>query len=143
MGLGGWFGRRFGRGRGTTAAQPPPGLPPPGCEVWDDLRLLLGLAGRNVGLSDQEKIDLLLQMVANLVDEVEILKNHARQESRASFQERYRKDRMWLLYSSAGSPGASVAKYGPYLRSREETAGRLIPDPAERAAVIGSFGCLT
>jgi hypothetical protein len=115
-------------------------------DIWNDLRFLLGRWDASAGLTAEEKLDLLAQMVANLIDEVELLKQSAWQQSGLSYEEwqaRYRKERMWLLFSSQGAPPACLRKYRSYMQTRQETAQELIPDAAQREEEIRDLGMLT
>jgi hypothetical protein len=115
-------------------------------DLWDDLRVLLRRQDYASEFTTDEKIDLLVQMVANLIDEVEILKQLAWKQSglsHAEWLESYRKDKMWFLFSSAGPIGACVSKYMAYLKNRTETAEKLIPDQAKREEAIRELSCLT
>jgi hypothetical protein len=114
-------------------------------DLWHDLRFLIG-PWDDKDWSAEEKLDLLARVVANLVDEVEILKQYAARESQLPYEEwltRYRKERMWLLFSAQGGPPACVRKYRDYLQTRDQTAADLIPDPISRAKEIESLGQLT
>ena len=114
--------------------------------LWDDLRFLLRSEGwTGEDLADQ-KVEILARIVANLVDEVEILREFSQQTSgltREEWQKEYRRHKMWLLFSSEGIPPACVRKYEPYLRDAEATAKELIPDAAEREREIDRLGLLT
>lgn len=114
-------------------------------DIWSDLQFLLR-QGHRSSLSAEEKLDLLAQMVANLIDEVEILKEYAWTQSglsREEWLERYRKERLWLLFSGQGGMPPCIRKYLPYLKNRQETARELIPDPAEREAKIQGLANLS
>src|SRR4051794_29407809 len=104
-------------------------------DVWRDLEWLLKATSADAGggLTVEKKLDLLVQMVANLIDEVELLKRHAQQNSglpAEEWKERYRRDRMWLLFSGAGGMPPCLEKYRAYLKDRQATAKALIPDEA-------------
>lgn len=94
----------------------------------------------------EQKLDLLAQMVANLVDEVEFLEQMAQRASGlpwAQWREEYVKQKMWNLFSSQGAPPACVRKYQPYVQSREEAAAELVPDETARNQQIQNLGSLT
>jgi hypothetical protein len=80
------------------------------------------------------RLILLVQMVANLIDEVEMLKEkvYGPQDLNPKEWVQYRNRRMQLLFSSQGATPASIRKYVPYIRNRMETATELIPDQSER-----------
>jgi hypothetical protein len=116
-------------------------------EIWDSLRFLLR-RGDDVlkNFTLEEKVDLLGRMVANLIDEVEILRDYARRTSPLSpeaWDAEYRKHRMWLLFSGQGAPPACVRKFLPYVQAPSETAAELIPDEAQREQEISDLGMLT
>ncbi len=114
--------------------------------LWNDLRFMLrseGWAGED--LADQ-KVEILARIVANLVDEVEILREFSQQTSGLTgeeWQKEYRRHKMWLLFSTEGIPSACVRKYEPYLRDAEATAKKLIPDAAERESERRHLDTLT
>ncbi|HVS34342.1 MAG TPA: hypothetical protein VMS17_02105 [Gemmataceae bacterium] len=115
-------------------------------DLWDALRFVLRRGAFAADFSTAEKIELLAQMVANLVDEVEILKKYAWSTSglsREEWQERYRQDRMWLLFSGAGGDPPCAGKYRPYVKNALETAKDLIPDQAKREEEINNLQILT
>jgi hypothetical protein len=116
-------------------------------EIWDKLRFLRA-AKRDIlkGFTAEEKIEMLARLVANLVDEVELLKGVVRKKSgmeHGDFSKELNGDRMWLLYSGAGGMPPCISKFQPFLRTAEESAKMLIPDDVVRASVINHLESLT
>ena len=71
-------------------------------EIWDTLRFLRRREEGWKEFTDSEKLDLLAQMTANLIDEVCILKSFAQRTSnlsREAWEEEYIRHKMALLYN--------------------------------------------
>lgn len=116
-------------------------------DLWMSLGFLLRREDMMKGQTPlEERVEILARMVVNLVDEVEILRETARQYSplsREAFDGDYRRRRMWLMFSGQGATPACLRKFESYLKTEAETAAELIPDKAERDDEINGYASMT
>lgn len=152
MGLRGWL---FGRiNESSHLEQSAAGVAEHGDDLWKILRYLRRSPDDMVkGFTADEKVELLARLVANLIDEVELLRQFiAKAPSRFGqddpcelhrLDQTFAQRRMNLLFSSAGCPGPPIEKLVPYLRSPLDWAKELIPDEKERIRTIASLHVLT
>ncbi len=89
-----------------------------------------------------QKMDLLTRAVANLIDEVLILRAIVQDVggiSEEKWREMYREMKMNVLFSRAGEAPPAVFKYQRFFMDARESAVALIPDEADRNAAIAAL----
>lgn len=87
----------------------------------------------------ERKLELLTRAVANLIDEVLILRSILQDVGEIddeNWREMYQEMKLSVLFSSAGPTPPSVFKFRRFFMAPQETAAALIPDEKERTETI-------